>query len=61
MKQLLIALSLALTSTLGVAAETWLEKPARIIVPFPPGTLPDLIARMLTDKLAQTLGEAGDR
>ena len=57
MKKFLIALSLALASSVGVAAETWPTKPVRIIVPFPPGSSPDLIARMLTDKLAQALGQ----
>ena len=57
MKKLLIALGLALASSIGLAAETWPAKPVRIIVPFPPGSSPDLIARMLTDKLAQALGQ----
>ena len=57
MKEFLIALSLALASSLGVAAETWPARPVRIIVPFPPGSSPDLVARMLTDKLAQALGQ----
>ena len=57
MKKLLIALSMALASSVGVAAETWPAKPVRIIVPFPPGSSPDLVARMLTDKLAQALGQ----
>jgi tripartite-type tricarboxylate transporter receptor subunit TctC len=57
MKKFLIALSLALASTVGVAAETWPARPVRIIVPFPPGSSPDLVARMLTDKLAQALGQ----
>ena len=57
MKKFLIALSMALASCVGVAAETWPAKPVRIIVPFPPGSSPDLIARMLTDKLAQALGQ----
>jgi len=57
MKQFLIALSLALASSLAVAAETWPAKAVHIIVPFPPGSSPDLIARMLTDKLAQALGQ----
>jgi len=47
MKEFLIALSLALASSLGVAAETWPARPVRIIVPFPPGSSPDLVARML--------------
>jgi tripartite-type tricarboxylate transporter receptor subunit TctC len=57
MKKFLIALSLTLASTVGVAAETWPARPVRIIVPFPPGSSPDLVARMLTDKLAQALGQ----
>jgi tripartite-type tricarboxylate transporter receptor subunit TctC len=55
MKKFLIALSLALASSVGVAAESWPAKPVRIMVPFPPGSSPDLIARMLTDRLAQAL------
>ena len=58
MKKFLIALSLAFASSAGVAAETWPAKAVHVIVPFPPGSSPDLIARMLTDKLAQALGHA---
>jgi tripartite-type tricarboxylate transporter receptor subunit TctC len=57
MKKILIALSLALASSLGAAAETWPAKAVHVIVPFPPGSSPDLVARMLTDKLAQALGQ----
>ena len=57
MSKLLIALALALASSIGVAADTWPAKAVHIIVPFPPGSSPDLIARMLTDKLAQALGQ----
>ena len=57
MKKFVIALALALASSAGVAAETWPARPVRIIVPFPPGSSPDLIARMLTDRLAQALGQ----
>jgi tripartite-type tricarboxylate transporter receptor subunit TctC len=57
MKNFLIALTLALASSLVAAAETWPAKPVHIIVPFPPGSSPDLVARMLTDKLAQALGQ----
>ena len=57
MKQLLLALALALAGNAGAAAETWPAKPVHVIVPFPPGSSPDLVARMLTDKLAQALGQ----
>jgi tripartite-type tricarboxylate transporter receptor subunit TctC len=57
MKKFVIALALALAGSAGVAAETWPARPVRIIVPFPPGSSPDLIARMLTDRLAQALGQ----
>ncbi|MBK5104346.1 MAG: tripartite tricarboxylate transporter substrate binding protein [Burkholderiales bacterium] len=57
MKQLMLALALALASSLGLAAESWPAKPVHVVVPFPPGSSPDLIARMLTEKLAQVLGQ----
>ena len=57
MKRLILVLSLACASSLGLAADTWPTRAVHIIVPFPPGSSPDLIARMLTDKLAQALGQ----
>ena len=57
MKKLLIALILALANSLAAAAETWPTRAVHIIVPFPPGSSPDLVARMLTEKLAQALGQ----
>ena len=57
MKKLLIALLMALACAASAAAETWPAKAVRIIVPFPPGSSPDLVARMLMDKLAQALGQ----
>jgi tripartite-type tricarboxylate transporter receptor subunit TctC len=35
----------------------WPAKPVRMIVPFPPGSSPDLVARMLNDRLAAALGQ----
>lgn len=58
MKKFLIALFMAVASSVGVAAESWPAKALRVIVPFPPGSSPDLVARMLTDKLAPALGQA---
>lgn len=36
---------------------TFPSKPMRLIIPFPPGGTPDIQGRMLTDKLAQRLGQ----
>lgn len=58
MKQLIVAFTLALAGSLGYAADPWPAKAVHIIVPFPPGSSPDLIARMLTERLAQALGQA---
>ncbi|PLQ02174.1 Bug family tripartite tricarboxylate transporter substrate binding protein [Cupriavidus pauculus] len=38
-------------------ADTWPAKPIRMIVPFPAGSSPDLIARIVTEKLAGVLGQ----
>jgi tripartite-type tricarboxylate transporter receptor subunit TctC len=57
MKKLLTALLLCLACGAAAAADAWPTKPVHVIVPFPPGSSPDLIARMLTDKLAQALGQ----
>src|ERR1044072_9851981 len=39
------------------AALDWRVKTVRFIVPFGPGSTPDLIARMIADKLQQTQGQ----
>lgn len=43
----------------GAAAQgQWPSKTVRMIVPFPPGSSPDLVARMLNDRLATALGQS---
>lgn len=39
------------------AAADWPARPLKMVVPFPPGSSPDLIARLLTERLAQVLGQ----
>lgn len=55
------ALHALIASTAAVAlpalADNWPSKPIRMIVPFPPGSSPDLIARIVTEKLAVVLGQ----
>ena len=56
MRSILAAALLAL-SLPAFAQEAWPAKPIRMIVPFPPGSSPDLIARMVNDRLGQALGQ----
>ncbi|MES2993687.1 MAG: tripartite tricarboxylate transporter substrate binding protein [Pseudomonadota bacterium] len=38
-------------------AQAWPGRPIRLIVPFPPGSSPDVIARVVAEPLAQALGQ----
>ncbi|WP_295377684.1 tripartite tricarboxylate transporter substrate binding protein [uncultured Pseudacidovorax sp.] len=51
-----IATALTLAATLA-GAQNWPSRPISLIVPFPPGGSSDVLARSLTDKLSQTLGQ----
>lgn len=54
--------ALALAASLFVAPagaqqDTWPSRPIHMIVPFPPGSSPDTLARMIADPLAEKLGQ----
>jgi tripartite-type tricarboxylate transporter receptor subunit TctC len=42
---------------LPAAAETWPTKPVRVVVSFPAGSTPDLVARVVTPGLSEALGQ----
>src|SRR5258706_11028255 len=41
----------------AAGVEGWPARPVHMIVPFPAGSSPDLVARILTEKLAPALGQ----
>jgi tripartite-type tricarboxylate transporter receptor subunit TctC len=51
---MLVTAMLALTPA---AAQDWPSRTVRIVVPFGPGSTPDLVARLIADKLQQRLGQ----
>ena len=51
-----VALMLALQAQ-GAAAQSFPSKPVRYVVPFPAGASPDIIARLLTERLARIWGQ----
>src|SRR5262245_51276011 len=48
---------LALVGSAAVHAQSYPTKPVRLIVPFPPGGSTDLVARSVTPKLSELLGQ----
>ena len=48
---------LALIVSAGALAQTYPSKPIRVVVPFPPGGGTDIVARTVTPKMAEILGQ----
>src|SRR3954453_3212756 len=53
-----IVVALALfAAALPAAAQDWPAKPVKIVVPFGPGSTPDVVARLVADHLQKKLGQ----
>jgi tripartite-type tricarboxylate transporter receptor subunit TctC len=54
--RLIVAAVLALASSLG-AAQSYPTKPVRVVIPYPPGSTPDIVGRTVSDRLQKALGQ----
>ena len=53
----LIWIAPLLLMTLPATAQDWPTKPVKIVVPFGPGSTPDVVARLIADHLQKKLGQ----
>jgi tripartite-type tricarboxylate transporter receptor subunit TctC len=56
-KHIALALMGMLAASMPAAAQEWPAKPVKIMVPFGPGSTPDVVARLLADHLQKSLGQ----
>ena len=52
-----LAIASVLAASLTAQAQTWPERPVRMIVPFPAGGATDLIARVIAQKVSGDIGQ----
>ena len=58
MKKIAVAMALALLASVAVVqAQTYPSRPITLVVPFPPGGSTDAIARIMAERMKQSLGQ----
>jgi tripartite-type tricarboxylate transporter receptor subunit TctC len=50
------ALSVALAASASASAQQWPERPIKLVVPYPPGGLTDVVSRALAEEAGKILG-----
>jgi len=55
--KIVVALLSLFVAALPAAAQDWPTKPVKIVVPFGPGSTPDVVARLIADHLQKKLGQ----
>jgi tripartite-type tricarboxylate transporter receptor subunit TctC len=53
----LVTLGLLLSAACATLAQTFPQRPVRIVVPYPPGSGTDIVARVLAQKLSENWGQ----
>ena len=53
----LVSALLLLLSAGFAAAQTWPARPVRVVVPFPPGGVVDTVARQVSAKMSESMGQ----
>ena len=56
-KALTVVALATLSFTPGAFAQTWPDRPIKLIVPFGPGSFPDMVARVVGEKMSANLGQ----
>jgi tripartite-type tricarboxylate transporter receptor subunit TctC len=55
--KIVVGLVALFAAALPAAAQDWPAKPVKIVVPFGPGSTPDVVARLVADHLQKKLGQ----
>ena len=56
-RTLLLAAALCAAAAPVAAQSNWPTRPIRFVVPYAPGSSPDVLVRLFSDKLGKTLGQ----